>query len=98
MKDSKMIVLNVFMTVKKELYDEFKSYMSKLISQSTKDAGCEHYVLYENSDNQYSFVLIEHWADETSLEAHNKTQHLIEFLQLAPKYVVKPVEILKYNV
>jgi quinol monooxygenase YgiN len=59
------------------------------------EPGCIQYQLLSNEHNENKFVLIEKWASQAALDAHDKTAHMLAAdahsttFRAAPAHVVK---------
>jgi quinol monooxygenase YgiN len=51
---------------------------------SREEAGCLGYRLYEDTETENAFVLIEEWEDEEALQRHFRTAHIAEFMSAFP--------------
>ena len=54
-----MIIVNAKFYIKEDKKSQFLKEIEGLISASKKDEGCLEYSLYESTDNQLEFVMIE---------------------------------------
>ena len=68
-----MIYLNVILTVK-EAADvaEIQSLLSEQGRLSRQEPGCLRFEVYHSHTNQRVFILNEHWADQSAVDAHRK--------------------------
>jgi len=53
----------------------FLDATKELIEETRKEDGCIDYSLAQSPGDENSLVLIEHWRDQASLDAHCKTPH-----------------------
>ena len=60
-----------------------------MISASKKDEGCLEYSLYESTDNQLEFVMIENWESQEAIEKHNTNPLLLAFAKNLSTYSSK---------
>jgi len=54
---------------------EVRQALDKLIAPSRAEAGCLQYDLHIVRDNPDSFVMIERWQDDATLDRHMATAH-----------------------
>jgi quinol monooxygenase YgiN len=74
-----MVYLNVVLTVKAAADIAFvRSTMTELGRLARKDAGCLRFEVYHSQSHTNTFLLIEQWEDEASLDAHRKTKAFTE--------------------
>ena len=68
-----MIYLNVVLTVKDPNdVAEIQSLLSKQGRLSRAEPGCLRFEVYHSQSNSNVFLLNEHWADQTAVDAHRK--------------------------
>ena len=77
-----MVTIIVNIKVKENKKPEFLKTVKELIHESCEEDGCISYELYENNNDANSFVLVENWISQKSIDAHNKTEH---FITIGPK-------------
>lgn len=59
------------------------------------EKGCLQYELTQDVNNKNQFVLMEKWATQADLEAHDVTDHMIEADKNSPSFRAKPATIFK---
>jgi quinol monooxygenase YgiN len=64
-----------------EKAEEMKAILLKLVEGSTQEAACIQYDLHQTADAPNVFIFHEIWQDAESLEQHNKTPHLLKFIE-----------------
>uniref|UniRef100_A0A0G4HX69 ABM domain-containing protein n=1 Tax=Chromera velia CCMP2878 TaxID=1169474 RepID=A0A0G4HX69_9ALVE len=62
--------------------EEFKAVAKELQAKSREEKGCMAYTFTKVSESPEEFAVIELWADQPSLDAHNESAH---FKELVPK-------------
>jgi len=65
---------------------------------SRKEAGCNNYRLYEDTERENEFVFIEEWDSNEALQRHFATSHITEFMQAIPETLVAPPDVKFHNV
>jgi quinol monooxygenase YgiN len=68
-----------------------------LIAPTRAEAGCIRYDLWQDRDNPVSFVLIEEWTDEPTLERHLATPHLQHALSRFPDLLAQSLLLRKFS-
>jgi len=61
--------------------DALKAVLLELVEGSTKEAACIQYDLHQATDYPNVFIFHEIWQDAQSLEQHNKTPHVLKFIE-----------------
>jgi len=77
-----MIVLNVTFMVKPESKEEFFATLNPLIEGTRTEDGNLLYELHVSLEDEFKFVLVEHFADQEAVDIHNESEH---FKKYAPK-------------
>jgi quinol monooxygenase YgiN len=68
-----MIYLNVILTVKDASdVPEIQSLLSEQGRLSRAEPGCLRFEVYHSQNDPKVFILNEHWADQTAVDAHRK--------------------------
>ena len=92
---NKEISLIILITVKNGLRQKQIDAYNKLAPIVLNEVGCLQYDLKEVIDNKNEFVLIEKWASQENLDAHDITPHMIEADKLSPTFRAKGATVLK---
>ncbi|WP_273804407.1 putative quinol monooxygenase [Providencia rettgeri] len=58
-----------------------KSATKSIVEPSNRDEGCLQYELHQDNANPNTFVFFEIWQDQQSLDKHNETKHLQDFIK-----------------
>ena len=66
-----------------EKADEMKAVLLELVAGSAKEAACIKYDLHQAAEMPNVFIFHEIWQDAESLEQHNKTPHVLKFIESA---------------
>ncbi|MEY4438954.1 MAG: hypothetical protein RIQ36_418 [Pseudomonadota bacterium] len=61
------------------------------------EAGCLQYDLFADASDENKFVLVEHWASQAALDAHDVAPHMVEADRLNPSFRAKPSVVIKMN-
>jgi quinol monooxygenase YgiN len=61
------------------------------------EPGCLQYDLFADASDKNKFVLVEHWASEAALDAHDLAPHMVEADRLNPSFRAKPSVVVKMN-
>jgi quinol monooxygenase YgiN len=69
--------LSVVATIsaKSEFLSEVRQALDKVVAPSRAEAGCLQYDLHLSRDKPGSFVMIERWQDDATLDRHMATPH-----------------------
>lgn len=76
----KALRLNVFVNTTPENLTEVVAGLNELATASRAEAGCEGYDIYQSTIEPTKIVIVETWADEASLTAHQQTPHYTTIL------------------
>lgn len=83
--------------VKPEKVQEFLGLCKKLVDETVKEEGCIEYGLYQELQNPEILTFLEEWRDESSIDAHMKSNHFKEAFLLFSEYLVKEAEVSLYK-
>ncbi len=61
------------------------------------EEGCLQYDMHQVSDDPDRFVLIERWASEGALAAHDATPHMIEADAASPAFRAGPAQVIRLD-
>ena len=84
-----MIIVYAKFYIKEDKKSQVLKEIEGLISASKKDVGCLEYSLYESTDNQLEFVMIENWESQEAIEKHNTNPLLLAFAKNLSTYSSK---------
>lgn len=65
-------------TVPAERHAECRSLLHDISLLARRDDGCLRFVVYEDKENRGRFAINEEWEDESSLQRHLKTDHVLK--------------------
>lgn len=91
------ITIIAFITAKAGMQQQVREVLLDLVAQTRKEKGCVNYDLHQSQDNPREFVMYENWESEADLDAHARSEHLVEFGRAAGKLLERPAEITKWN-
>jgi quinol monooxygenase YgiN len=60
---------------------------------SRAETGCISYRLYEDTELENEFVIVEEWEDGDALERHFATAHVGEFMRAIPATIIAPPDV-----
>ncbi len=78
--DTKMIRLNVFVTINPENVAEVIEGLNTLAAASRAEAGCNGYEIYQSTIEPTRVFIVETWANDAALAAHNESPHFTTIL------------------
>ena len=78
--ETKMIRLNVFVTTTPENLAEVVTGLNALAAASRAEAGCEGYEIYQSTVEPTRLIIVETWAGDEALSAHQQTPHYTTIL------------------
>lgn len=59
------------------------------------EPGCLQYTLFSDAADENRFVLLEKWATQSALDAHDVTAHMIAADALSPTFRAGPARVIK---
>lgn len=74
------IRLNVFVTTTPENLAEVVEGLNTLAAASRAEAGCDGYEIYQSTIEPTRLFIVETWAGDEALEAHNASPHFTTIL------------------
>lgn len=89
-----MLIMNVYVTVKPEQLDAFKSAIITNAAASRQEPGCLRFDILEEQDDPHTFVLVEIYQDESALEAHRQTDHFRQWRAVSGDFYASKENIL----
>lgn len=84
-----MITIHAYMKINKEHRTEFLEKVKHVIAASQSETGNISYNLYENTQVQNEFVMLEEWQDEEAIEFHGKTEHFQQFMKIVQGFLLE---------
>jgi quinol monooxygenase YgiN len=60
---------------------------------SRAEAGCLSYRLYQDTEAENAFVIVEEWDSDEALQRHFHTSHVAEFMKAIPATIVAPPDV-----
>ncbi len=79
-----MKIITVFCTSRPGAENELIALCTGMIEPSRKEPGCIRYSFYRDLRRPEQFFFYEEWADQGSIDAHNRSRHYTEF---RPKFI-----------
>lgn len=76
----KQIRLNVFVTVHQGAADEVLAGLNAVAAESQKENGCLGYDIFRNTTKPDEVIIVETWANQAALDAHQLTTHYTTIL------------------
>ncbi|RNE67342.1 putative quinol monooxygenase [Cryobacterium tepidiphilum] len=91
-KSDVAILMPVFVA-KPEFRAALQNELTKLQAHSREDHGCVDYSVFVDANDLDRFILYEEWSTEEALHAHNEQEHVKNFLDVVPDWLVRPLEV-----
>ncbi|MCU0117951.1 antibiotic biosynthesis monooxygenase [Pseudomonas sp. B2M1-30] len=67
--------------------DSLEHALRALIEPTRAEAGCSQYDLHQDLANPLAFYMIEHWASDEALQAHDASAHIQNFRARAGEFL-----------
>jgi len=78
------------MIVRPEKRNDLLKTLKGMLEPARVERGCLNYRLYEDTENNNAFVLLEQWATQEDLERHLSTDNQRRLLELTDLLSEKP--------
>lgn len=92
-RSPQVIVINVFFHIKQEQKAAYLTAMDELVSQSNKEEGAIFYNLFSDPKDDTRYIIVENWASQAALSAHNETAHFKAFASQINAFLVEPFRL-----
>jgi quinol monooxygenase YgiN len=92
-----MILIQGYLKTNPENAGRLREAAQPLIAATRQEPGCVAYAFAEDIGEPGLFHIVERWADEAALAAHNKMPHLAAFMGAMPTLAVVAVRIARYD-
>lgn len=78
-----------------EFLEPLKKIFEPLVAATRQEEACIQYNLHQSKENEYTFLMLEEWADEQGFDHHLKTSHFISFAEQVLPFLTAPLDIIK---
>nr|WP_263326848.1 putative quinol monooxygenase [Neobacillus sp. Marseille-Q6967] len=92
-----MIIYHAFIKVKSEHRETFLDLVKNVIAGSQAEEGNISYNLYEDTQQENTFVMLEEWKDQQATEFHVKTPHYKSFSKNVSTLLAGPVQLKRFE-
>ena len=86
----------VKVTARPDKESEMRAVVLKLAQHSRAEDGCIRYDVLQNTAEPHVFVLVEEWASNADLAAHNLTPHVHDAIMKATPLAAAPLDVGRY--
>ncbi|MDF7673317.1 putative quinol monooxygenase [Acetobacteraceae bacterium ESL0709] len=76
--------------------DELQRAMEDLLTPTRKEAGCEYFFLYRDTEKPGRFIANDAWASQAALDEHMASPHFQAMAEVIKKFDVE-VEFMKLS-
>lgn len=76
-----------------EFLTDVNSLLGKMVEQTRNEEACVSYDLHQSIDDENVFVFYEIWADQQGLDEHNRSSHMIEFIEKISNKLQEKVQV-----
>jgi len=83
---------------RKEKTDQVRDILAGLVDPTRSETGCISYELLQNKADPADFTFVEEWKDDAAIDAHLRTQHIIQALVKLPDLIAAAPDIRRYTV
>ena len=92
-----MFIIHVFVHVKSDKVEEFKSASMENARNSLKEPGIARFDVIQQQDDQCRFVLVEVYRTAEDPARHKETQHYQKWRELVEDMMAEPRSAIKYQ-
>jgi quinol monooxygenase YgiN len=93
-----MIIVTVKSNPKVEFKNEFLLEFNKVAQEVRKEKGCIEYEIYQKDQESSNLFVFEKWESRVSLDAHLKTEHMLNFFDKTGEWFASEKELKIYEV
>ena len=91
-----MLIVNVHISVKQDMVDDFINATEKNAAASINEPGVARFDLIQQVDDSTRFILVEVYRDEEAPAKHKETDHYKEWRKTVAPMMAKPREGVKH--
>ena len=91
-----MLIVNVHISVKPDMLDDFIRATRKNAAASLKEPGIARFDFIQQKDDPTRFILVEVYRDERAPAEHKETEHYKEWRDTVAPMMAEPREGIKY--
>ena len=92
-----MFIVHVFVHVKSDKVEEFKSASMENASNSVKEPGIARFDVIQQQDDPSRFVLLEVYRTQNDPARHKETQHYQKWRDTVEDMMAEPRQAIKYH-
>ncbi|VWX35303.1 putative quinol monooxygenase [Exiguobacterium oxidotolerans] len=93
-----MIAIEAKLEVQPAKRTEFLEATKALVDGSRLEAGNVSYDLFQSTEDENVFMMIEKWEDQAAVETHNTSAHFGQFVAFAQTALAKPLDVQTFTV
>lgn len=92
-----MIIIHARFHVDSAKQQAFLNEIQPLVSGSRKENGNVSYDLYEDTEKENVYTMVEVWENAEAVAHHNKSEHFTSFVDKANQFLTAPLEIKAFD-
>ena len=92
-----MIIIHATMQVDPAKLEPFRQEIESLVAASRAEEGNVSYDLYQATDREHVYTMVEVWKGPEAVAAHNKSAHFGAFVAKAQAYLTAPLSAKAYH-
>ncbi|WP_433745753.1 putative quinol monooxygenase [Falsibacillus pallidus] len=92
-----MIIIHAGFTINPAKKEAFLNEIKPLIQASREEGGNISYKLYQDTENENVFTMVELWKDGEAVAAHNQSEHFTAFTGRAKEFLAAPLDVKVFN-
>lgn len=92
-----MIIIHAVFQVDSAKQQEFMEEIQPLIRASREESGNVSYNLYQDTEKESVYTMVEVWQDAEAVASHNTSEHFTSFVSKANQFLTAPLDIKVYD-
>jgi quinol monooxygenase YgiN len=92
-----LIIIHAHIKVKPEYRQDFLDNINELVEKSQAEEGNVSYQLYEDTQHDNQFVMLEEWKNAEAVQYHFETPHFKDFGKMSRDFLQGPLHVVKYE-
>ncbi|MDZ5610496.1 putative quinol monooxygenase [Bacillus pseudomycoides] len=92
-----MIIIHAVFQVNSAKKQAFVEEIQPLIRASREESGNVSYDLFQDSEKENVYTMVEVWQDAEAVASHNASEHFTSFVSKANQFLTAPLDIKMYE-
>lgn len=92
-----LIIIHAVFQVRPDRKAQFLEEVKPLIAETKQEAGCISYDLFQHTEQENVYIMVETWKDSDAVSSHNASSHFKAFAGKAGEFLAAPLDVKVYN-